>query len=77
MGMETYKKNTGMPHSLSGGIKTSESGKRDTSTIRLTNEGITLWYGTISVGTPPVNFTGIALSFGYKLSSDTVESSEL
>lgn len=62
-GMIAYERNTGEPHPLSNGIETSESsfGKRDTRTgsIMLTNLNDSLWYGTISVGTPPKNFTGV------------------
>ena len=61
MGLSAYEKNTGSWHPLSNGIKTSESGKRDTVTISLTSEDVSLWYGTISIGTPPRNFTGMIL----------------
>ena len=63
MGMAAYKKNTGTLHSLSSGIKTPESRKRETGTIPLSNQSVSLWYGTISIGTPPVSFTGMTLSF--------------
>jgi hypothetical protein len=55
--MEAYQKNTGMAHPLSGGIRTSH--KRGTGSVPLTDDNGNLWYGTISVGTPPVSFTGM------------------
>ena len=62
-GMAAYEKNTGVPHPLSGGIKTSN--KRDkTGSVQLTDEDLKLWYGTISIGTPPQDFTGLTLSSG-------------
>jgi cathepsin D len=60
MGMAAYEKNTGKPHPLSGGIKTSS--KRATGSDWLTDDNSELWYGSISVGTPPVSFTGTTLS---------------
>ena len=62
--MAAFEKNTGKTHSLATGIKTSKSGKRSNGVIPLLNEGATLWFGNISVGTPPVKYTGIALSLG-------------
>lgn len=59
--MVAYERNTGEPHPLSGGIETSSTGKRDTGRVPLTDEGDTLWFGTISVGTPAVDFTGVTL----------------
>ena len=61
--MDAYKKNTGTPHPLSHAIKTSKSDKRDTGTISLSNQSESMWYGTISIGTPPVDFNGMNLSF--------------
>jgi len=81
-GIAAFEKNTGKTHSLATGFKTSKSGKRSdgvipTMMIPVFNQNATLWYGTISVGTPPVDYTGIALSFGRVFPSDTVESSVL
>jgi cathepsin D len=55
-GFATYKSNTGVPHPLSGSTQLS---KRATGSDPLTDDNAHLWFGTISVGTPPVNFTGI------------------
>jgi len=58
--MAAYERNTGSTHSLSGGIMTSQ--KRGTGSDQLTPEYVAnLWYGTISVGTPPQHFTGVTL----------------
>ncbi|KAN0111701.1 eukaryotic aspartyl protease [Russula decolorans] len=53
-GFATYKSNTGVPHPLSGSTQLS---KRATGSDPLTDDNAHLWFGTISVGTPPVNFT--------------------
>jgi hypothetical protein len=61
-GLVAYEKNTGKPHPLSSGIETSSAGKRDTTgSDMLTNYGNFLWFGTMSVGSPAVEFTGVAL----------------
>jgi cathepsin D len=61
--MVAYERNTGKQHPLSGGIKTSR--KRDnTGSDQLTDDDSELWYGTISIGTPPVQFTGMTLLSG-------------
>ncbi|KAI0299938.1 acid protease [Russula brevipes] len=54
-GMAAYEKNTGAPHPLSGGIKTSN--KRNTGSDSLTDVSQFLWYGSLSIGTPPKPFT--------------------
>ena len=45
-----------MAHPLSGSIKLS---KRGSGSDSLTDDNSQLWYGTISVGTPAVSFTGM------------------
>ena len=45
-----------MAHPLSGSVNNPH--KRDTGDDPLTDGGEQLWYGTISVGTPPASFTG-------------------
>ena len=55
--MAAYERNTGSPHPLAGGIKTSS--KRNTGSDLLTDYYNDLWYGTISIGTPPEDFTGV------------------
>jgi hypothetical protein len=61
--MAAYERNTGKPHPLVGGIITSS--KRDTGTgsVPLTDYDDAVWYGTISIGTPPKDFTGVTLFF--------------
>ena len=66
--MAAYKKNTGKPHPSSGGIK--KSSRRSTGSVSLINLYLDLWYGTISIGTPPVDYTGMTLSFSQRLLSD-------
>jgi hypothetical protein len=65
MGMAAYKKNTGSPHPLLGGINLNILSKRDTASggVPLTDYYSALWYGTVYIGTPPVEFTGMTLSF--------------
>jgi cathepsin D len=58
--MRAYEKNTGKPHPLVGGIKTSR--KRNTGRVPLTDVSNFLWYGSIEIGTPPNPFTGMTLS---------------
>jgi cathepsin D len=60
-GMVAYERNTGEPHPLSSGIEKSSTGKRDTGSVPLADNNDALWYGTISVGTPAENFTGVTL----------------
>ena len=62
-GMVAYEKNTGSPHPLSGGINLKTSSKRSTGSDPLIDDNSDLWYGTISIGTPPVRFAGMTLSF--------------
>jgi cathepsin D len=47
-------------HPLSGSIHNLR--KRDTGAVSLIDDNAQLWHGTISVGTPPVSFTGTLLS---------------
>jgi cathepsin D len=56
--MGAYHRNTGKKHPLSGGIKTSNM---RTGRVPLIDDNNFLWYGTISIGTPPKNFTGKTL----------------
>ena len=62
MGMAAFEKNTGHSHPLADGIKTSR--KRDTGNISLIDANSDLWYGNIAIGSPPVEFSGMALSSG-------------
>jgi hypothetical protein len=55
-GFATYERNTGAKHPLATGIE--GTGKRNTGGDPLTDYHARLWYGTISVGTPAVSFTG-------------------
>ena len=57
--MAAYERNTGRPHPLVGGIVTSS--KRDTGSVSLTDNSNFMWYGTISIGSPPKTFTGATL----------------
>ena len=63
--MAAYERNTGEPHPLSGGIRTLGTGKRDAGPggVTLTDFDEELWFGTISVGTPPRIFTGVTFVF--------------
>jgi cathepsin D len=70
-GLATFQRNTGQPHPLAGGIKTS-SKKRATGSVPLTDDENSLWYGSIEIGTPPKPFTGMTLSSGQRLPSDLV-----
>jgi cathepsin D len=58
--MAAFQRNTGKPHPLAGGIKTSS--KRATGSVTLTDDNSDLWYGSIEIGTPAVPFTGMILS---------------
>jgi cathepsin D len=55
-GFAAYKRNTGVVHPLSGSI--NHQHKRDTGSVPLIDDDAQSWYGTISVGTPAVSFTG-------------------
>ena len=63
MGMAAYEKNTGKPHLLLDGINLNILSKRDTGSDSLIDYYSVLWYGTVYIGTPPVKFTGMTLSF--------------
>ncbi len=54
-GMGAYQRNTGKKHPLAGGIKTSNM---RAGSVPLIDDNNFLWYGNISIGTPPKNFTG-------------------
>jgi hypothetical protein len=69
--MTAYENNTGKPHPLSAGIKTP-SKRADSGGVPLTDYGAVLWYGPLSIGTPPKDFTGMTLSSGYRLPFDPV-----
>jgi cathepsin D len=53
-GFGTYERNSGQRHSLSPGVTNL---KREVGHDALTDEQSQLWEGTISVGTPPVEYT--------------------
>jgi hypothetical protein len=57
--MAAYERNTGKSHPLAGGIKTSS--KRATGNVPLTDYNAELWFGSLSVGTPPEKFTSMTL----------------
>ena len=67
-GMAAYEKNTGKLHPFFNGNRTSR--KRSTGSVSLIDYYSHYWYGTISIGTPPVDYTGMTLSSGrrYRLS---------
>jgi cathepsin D len=53
-GFNNFEKNTGAPHSRARKLQ-----KRATGTVPLTDDfDGSLWQGAITVGTPPVTFTG-------------------
>ncbi|KAH0838840.1 acid protease [Lanmaoa asiatica] len=52
-GFENFEKNTGAPHPAA--LKGSQ--RRATGVVPLTADGIQLWYGSISVGSPANTFT--------------------
>ncbi|KII94327.1 hypothetical protein PLICRDRAFT_101811 [Plicaturopsis crispa FD-325 SS-3] len=53
-GFAAYQRNTGQVHSLAR--NSSSQSKRKTGTDALTDDSEQLWYGEISVGTPPVTY---------------------
>lgn len=53
-GFEAYEQNAGKRHPLAPDVVTS---KRDVGNLPLTSEMGLIWYGKISVGTPPVGFS--------------------
>jgi hypothetical protein len=62
-GHDNYERNTGMAHPLA--VKEAEllnSKKRaqavGSTAATLKNHDIFVWYGTITIGTPPKSFTG-------------------
>jgi hypothetical protein len=55
-GFAAFQRNTGVPHPLAAPV--IGSSKRATGSDQLTDDHEELWYGTISVGTPAVAFTG-------------------
>jgi cathepsin D len=55
-GFVAFQRNTGVPHPLAAPL--IGSSKRATGSDQLTDDHEELWYGTISVGTPAVAFTG-------------------
>ena len=57
--MVAYEKNTGHPHPLSDGIKTSS--KRATGSVPLIDYYSELWYGMMSIGSPPQDYHGMTL----------------
>ena len=57
--MVAYEKNTGHPHPLSDGIKTSS--KRATGSVPLIDYYSELWYGMMSIGSPPQHYSGMTL----------------
>jgi cathepsin D len=55
-GFAAFQRNTGVPHPLAA--PQIETSKRATGSNKLTDDHEELWYGTISVGTPAIAFTG-------------------
>ncbi|KAH9168072.1 acid protease [Lactarius sanguifluus] len=65
-GFRAYEKNTGVPHPSAPKMKRADL--KHIGSEPLTNADFSYWYGSISVGTPPKNFTvifdtGSALTF--------------
>ena len=59
--------NTGKPYPLASGIKTTTkrgSGGPGSGGVWLSDYMNDMWYGTISIGTPCKDFTGMTLSYG-------------
>jgi cathepsin D len=59
--MAAYEMNTGETHPLVGGIVTLSRRDTGTGSDTLTDYYSVFWYGTISIGTPAVCFTGVPL----------------
>ena len=57
-GMDAYQRNTGKQHPLAVGIRTSSNQPGKVPLVDFNNF---LWYGNISIGTPPKTFTGKTL----------------
>ncbi|KAF8839262.1 acid protease [Paxillus ammoniavirescens] len=58
--MMAYERNTGHPHPLATVLKASSTDllkRASKGTTPLTNQGQVLWYGSLTIGTPPQNFT--------------------
>jgi cathepsin D len=55
-GFKNFEQKTGGPHPAA--LKRTQIQSRATGADDLTNDNNQLWYGTISVGTPPKDFTG-------------------
>ncbi|KAI0032971.1 acid protease [Vararia minispora EC-137] len=55
-GFAAFERNTGAPHPLAKAL-TSHRKRATEGSIQLTNDANSLWYGTISVGTPAGDFT--------------------
>jgi hypothetical protein len=65
MTMMAYERNTGHPHPLDTVSKASSTDllkRASKGTIPLTNQGQYLWYGSLTIGTPPQDFTGRTLT---------------
>jgi hypothetical protein len=58
-GFAAFQRNTGVPHPLAA--PHIGSSKRATGSDKLTDDHEELWYGSISVGTPAVAYTGKSL----------------
>ena len=59
--LAAYEQNTGSRHPLDARSRSSSTGpsKRASSgTVDLRNQEADLWYGALSIGTPPQDFTG-------------------
>lgn len=57
-GFFAYERNTGLKHSLD--IASTSPTKRKAGSTALTDDNASLWFGQISVGTPPRTYTGNA-----------------
>ena len=68
--MDTFEVNTGKPYPLASGIKTTR--KRGSGGVWLTDYVNYMWYGAITIGTPPQDFTGMTLSYSLRLLSDAM-----
>ena len=65
-GFKNYQKNTGTAHPAA--LPGTQIQRRETGADPLTNQDSTLWYGSVSVGAPPVTFTG---KFSYTFNERT------